>query len=184
MSFENAMIPKRLSRKTIYESPWVNLYLDKIQYSNGYVLEDMHHIHYDRAAVGIVVQNEKEEVLLIRSPRYHTQSLEWEIPAGRIDDGEEPIDATIRETMEETGYSVNEIKQVYRYNPSNGSSNQTFYIFKCKTLTDNQESEPDPLEVSEIKWVSKEEILRMLQHNEINCGFSLTGIMLVVFCGL
>ena len=178
------MIPKRLSRKVVYESPWVNLYLDKIEYSNGFILDDMHLVHFDREAVGIVVQNENDDVLLIKSPRYHTQSIEWEIPAGLIDEGEEPIAAAIRETREETGYPVYDVKHVYKFNPSNGSSNQVFYIFKCKTTLNSKNSEPDPLEVSDVKWVSKKEIFKMLQKNEINCGFSLVGLMLVLFCEL
>ena len=177
------MIPKRLSRKVIHESPWVSLFLDKIQYSNGHILDDMHLVHFDHEAVGIVVQNEKGDVLLIKSPRYHTQSVEWEIPAGQIDDGEDPVDAAKRETLEETGYSIDDVKLIYRFNPSNGISDQTFHICKCKTTIFCKESEPDPLEVSELKWVSKEEIRRMIQNNEINCGFSLVGLMLVLFCG-
>ena len=176
------MIPKRLARKVIYESDWVNLYLDKVQFENGHIIDDMHLVHFTHEAVAIVVQNEAGDVLLIKSNRYHTQSVEWEIPAGRIDDGEESVDAAIRETLEETGYSVENTKLVYKFNPTNGISNQVFYIYKATII--KKEGEPDPFEVSEIKWVSKSEILEMLRNNEINCGFSLVGLMSVLFCGL
>ena len=176
------MIPKRLARKVIYENEWVNLYLDKVQFANGHIIEDMHHVSFDHEAVGIVVLNEKNEVLLIKSHRYHTQSVEWEIPAGFIDTGEEPVDAAARETLEETGFSVETPKLVYRYNPTNGNSDQVFYIYKAHILS--KVGEPDPAEVSEIKWVSKDELHDMLRNNEINCGFSLVGLMTVLFCEL
>lgn len=45
--------------------------------------------------------NEKEEVLLIRSKRYTVMRLEWEIPAGRMEDGESKEEAARRECLEE-----------------------------------------------------------------------------------
>ena len=176
------MIPKRLARKIIYESKWVSLYLDKVQYATGDIIDDMHFVHYEAEAVAIVILNENDDVLLIKSNRYHTQSIEWEIPAGRIDAGEEPVDSAVREAWEETGYKVKDVEFVYKYNPTNGSSDQTFYIYKA--LAEKQEGEPDPLEVSGIKWVSKYMLLDMLRKNEINCGFSLVGLMAVLFFDL
>ena len=176
------MIPEKLSREIIYESEWVNLYADKVKFANGYVLDRHHVIHFDFEAVGIVIQNEKEEVLLIKANRYITQSEEWEIPAGRIDDGELAINAAIRESLEETGYEIVDPKLIYKYNPSNGSSDQVFLIYKA--TAGRKVGQFDINEVSETIWVSKEKVAEMLKRNEINCGFSLTGLMLVLFCGL
>ena len=176
------MIPKRLGRETVYESEWVSLYLDKVQFSENHIINKMHYIHYDKEAVGIVVLNEKNEVLLIKAHRYFTQSEEWEIPAGGIDKDESSFDAAIRETMEETGYSIKSPEYIYRFNPSNGSSNQVFHIYKA--YADVKVNDFDLNEVSEIKWVSKNEIFSMIKSNEINCGFSLIGLLLVLFCGL
>ena len=176
------MIPERLSREIIYENEWVNLYADKVKFHDGSVIDKYHVIHYDFEAVAIVIQNDNDEVLLIKANRYHTQSEEWEIPAGRVDEGELPIDAAIRETFEETGYSISKPEFVYRYNPTNGSSDQVFNIFKAFAI--KKEGHFDLNEVSETAWVSKEKISEMLKQNEINCGFSLTGLLLVLYFGL
>jgi len=176
------MIPEKLSREIIYESQWISLYADKVRFPDGYVLDKYHFAHFEYESVGIVIQNEKEEVLLIKSNRYISQAEEWEIPAGRVDKGEQPTEAAIRETMEETGYTITDPELVYRYNPSNGSSDQVFLIYKAKA--GKKTGQFDTNEVAEIKWVSKERITEMLKQNEIRCGFSLTGITLVLFCGL
>ena len=176
------MTPKRLERETVYESEWVSLYLDKVQITENHIIDKWHYIHFDSEAVGIIILNEKNEVLLIKANRYFTQSEEWEIPAGGIDKNESILDAAVWETIEETGYSVKSPEHIYRFNPSNGSTNQVFHI--CKAYADVKEKDFDLNEVSEIKWVSKDEIIQMIKHNEINCGFSLVGIMLVLFCGL
>jgi len=176
------MIPEKLSREIIYECEWVNLYADKVKFPDGNILDKYHFIHYDCEFVGVVVQNEKEEVLLIKANRYITQSEEWEIPAGRVDNGELAIDAAIRETLEETGYEITDPKFVYRNNPSNGSTDMVHLIFKA--TAGEKVGQFDINEVSEIIWVSKDKIAEMLEKNEINCGLSLIGLVLVLFCGL
>ena len=138
--------------------------------------------YFDFDSVGIVVLNDKDEVLLIKSNRYITQSEEWEIPAGRIDKDELPEKAAIREVLEETGYVISEPNLIYRYHPSIGSSDQVFLIYKAVAVRKKRQF--DTNEVIDTAWVSKEEIAKMLKQNEIRCGFSLTGLMLVLFCGL
>jgi len=179
---EESMIPEKLSREIIYESEWVSLYADKVRFSDGYILDKYHLVHFDFGSVGVVVQNDIGEVLLIKGNRYITQSEEWEIPAGRIDDGESALDAAVREVLEETGYEIINPELVYKYNPSNGSTDQVFLIYKA--IAGKNVGQFDINEVSETKWVSKDRITEMLKNNEINCGYSLTGLMLVLFCGL
>jgi len=176
------MIPKRLSREVIYENEWVNLYADEVEFENGHIIDRHHLIHFDYESVAIVIENEKDEVLLIKANRYTTQSEEWEIPAGGVDSGEPALKAAMRETLEETGYEISEPVLVYRYNPSNGISDQVFNVYKAVAL--KRVGDFDTNEVSEITWVSKDKVLEMIKRNEINCGHSLTGLALVLFCGL
>ena len=175
------MIPEKLSREVIYESEWISLYADKVKFQDGFILDKYHFAHFDNDSVGIVVLNDNNDVLLIKSNRYITQSEEWEIPAGRVEKGESLKDAAVRETLEETGYTISEPKLVYKYNPSIGSSDQVFTLFKAVAI--EKEEDFDKNEVAEIAWVSRKKITEMLMQNEIRCGFSLTGLILVLFCG-
>jgi len=176
------MIPKRLAREVIYESDWVKLYIDKVEYANKHIVDEYPFIHYEKKSVAIVVQNENDEVLLIKSNRYVTQSEEWEIPAGHLDAGETPINAATREVLEETGYTITKPLLIYEYNPSNGMSNQKIDIYKARAI--KKVGTFDSAEVADIQWVSKEKLVEMLHQNSINCGIALVGLMMVVFCGL
>jgi len=178
---DNTMIPKRLSRETIYENEWISLYADKVEYSDGHILDKYHFVHFDYESVAIVVQNEKEEVLLIKSNRYVTQSEEWEIPAGRVDNEELAVTAAVREVLEETGYTITAPKLIYKYNPLNGVSNKVIALYKAKAI--KKTGQFDTNEVSDVQWASKASVMKMLQQNEIRCGLSLTGLMLVLFGG-
>lgn len=121
-------LPERLDRKVIYESDYVCLYSDKVKLSNGYIIEKYHQIHYPHEAISIVVFNENDEALLIQSKRYTVVCLEWEIPAGRVEDGESKEEATRQECMEETGCTV--IKLLGCFKLCDLHSN-TLYIKLC-----------------------------------------------------
>ena len=96
-------MPERLERTTIYESEHVCLYTDKVRLASGCIIEKYHQIHYPKEAVAIVIFNEKNDILFIHNRRYTVGHLEWEIPAGKIEDGEEMEMAARREAKEETG---------------------------------------------------------------------------------
>jgi len=174
-------IPKRLARKTIYENKWVNLYADKVVYSNGAIVDEHHFVHFDRPSVGVLVTNENDEVLFIKSNRYITQSIEWEIPAGWIDEGETIFDTAKREVFEETGYTIENIQNLYSYNPSNGISDQEIIILKA--TSSSKIDKFDEQEVSEVRWFNRNEISELLNSNEIMCGITLTALLLDAFLG-
>ncbi|MDQ7798841.1 MAG: NUDIX hydrolase [Candidatus Edwardsbacteria bacterium] len=173
------MLPVRLSREIIYQSKWVNLYADKVRFLDGSIIEKYHVVSFDNGAVGVVVENDKDEILLIESYRYIPQSIGWEIPAGGMDDNESILDTAVREVHEETGYSIANCQHIYSYNPSNGSSDQVFHVVQAKAV--NCVGKFDTNEVKSIKWFSKIEIREMIHRREIVDGFSLTGL-LVYLC--
>ena len=172
------MFPKRLGRTVIYENPWVNLYVDKVIFPDGRLIEKHHYLHYDRQSVGIVIENDEDEILLIQSYRYVTNSIEWEIPAGRIEEGETPQEAGKREVLEETGYTVTEPSIIYTFNPANGMSDAVFNIVKCKAISSVDDF--DKNEVKGLKWLTITNIKEMISDNQIKCGPSLIGLLLTL----
>lgn len=132
-----AELPERLDRDVIYESDYVCLYADKVKLPNGSVIDKYHQIHYPHEAVSIVVFNEDGDILLIQSKRYTVMRLEWEIPAGRIENGETKEDAARRECMEETGCTVKDLKFLCTHNPSNGMSDCICHVFAAKVSTES-----------------------------------------------
>lgn len=89
-------------------------YSDKVKLSNGYIIEKYHQIHYPHEAISIVVFNENDEVLLIQSKRYIVMRLEWEVPAGSVEEGESKEEAVRRECLEETGCTVKDLQSSRR----------------------------------------------------------------------
>ena len=87
----------------IYESPWVGLALTTVEPPGAEPFEH-HVVRTPSPAAGCVVSDDERGVLLIRRHRFITDTWGWEIPAGRVDPGETPGEAAVRETLEETGW--------------------------------------------------------------------------------
>jgi ADP-ribose pyrophosphatase len=115
MNTEKADGPKRLARQIIYQNRWVNLYVDKVRFPNGHIIEQHHLVDFDTAAAIVLAENEKGELLFVRVCRYTTGRTDWELPAGGIEAGESPLDAALRETLEETGYQTSDHRLIYSY---------------------------------------------------------------------
>ena len=166
--------PERLSRKTIYQSSWVNLHLDTVKYPNGLVIENFHLLDFPHPSVAMVVENHLGDVVFVRISRYTTGLTEWEIPAGRIEIGETEIEAAAREVLEETGFTTESHQLIYSYYPMN--TNKLFHIVHCKAIEKVQDF--DKNEVSETQWFTKDEIKQMIKDKVISDGFTLTALLL------
>lgn len=169
------MLPKRLERNIVYESDWINLYTDKVQYPDGFIVDKYHVLHSCHDSICVIIENDNDEILLIKSYRYVLGREEWEVPAGRIEDGEDEVSTAKREAMEETGYEINDIQKVCTFNPNNGMSDLTIHLYRAKA--GSSISNFDKNEVKEIAWFSKDTIKQMLKNNELYCGVSLIALM-------
>ena len=107
-----------------------------------------------------------------------TARLEWEIPAGRVEEDETPEEAARRECMEETGCSLKDITFLCCQNPSNGMSDLKVHVFGARV-----EKETDTFDENEVrskKWVPREKVLEMLKANEIQCGVSMLALLYAI----
>jgi ADP-ribose pyrophosphatase len=166
----------RLSRRTIYTSPWVNLHVDRVQVPNGQIIECHHLVDFESEAVASIMVNAEGKVALINQYRYCVDKNSWELPAGGIEPGETIPEAASREILEETGFTCSKPELIYTYNPLNGISNAVFHILCCQAL--DKQGEPDLTEVDSVGWFSPDEIGRMIQDQIISCGYTLTSLLL------
>jgi ADP-ribose pyrophosphatase len=170
------MKPRRLSRTVVYENPWVNLYVDRVQLPGGRIVERHHLLDFEKEAVAVLVENAQGQILLVHVYRYTTDTIEWEIPAGVLENGESVLEAARREVWEESGHETVDHKQIYTYYPMNGIANKVFHIVHCQAA--DKTGDFDRNEVKELKWVSREEIQAMVRDKQMRDGFSLTALLL------
>lgn len=170
------MKPERLKRTAVYESPWINLYLDTVRFPNGRVIENYHLLDFPTGAVTAIMENGAGQVAFVQVPRYTTGKSEWELPAGGVDLGESILAAAEREALEETGYASSDHQLIYSYYPMNGSANKVFHVIVCRAGALCGHFDKD--EVSAVRWFDQAEIEKMIAERTITDGFSLTALLL------
>ncbi len=171
------MRPEQLERETIYQSKWVNLYVDKVRFPGGRIIENHHLLDFEYPSVTVVIEDENEQYLLVRIWRYTTGENNWELPSGGVDSGETVIEAAQREVREETGYICKDFEQIYAYSPMNGIANKQFSIVVCRAV--EQVGEFDADEISDTKWFSWGEIQELINARKLVDGSTLTALLLL-----
>ncbi|GAA3233615.1 hypothetical protein GCM10020216_054030 [Nonomuraea helvata] len=90
------------SEEPLYADRWLDVRVADVELPDGRHLD--HRLIRTAPGAGAAVIDEQNRVLLIWRHRFITDTWGWEIPIGKIDDGEEPIAAAAREVEEETGW--------------------------------------------------------------------------------
>lgn len=133
-------------------------------------------IRHPGSAVMMAV-DDGNHVLLVRQYRLPAADFLWELPAGRLDPGEEPRDAAIRELKEETGYAAAEWIEMASYFPSPGFLQERMTLFLARNLTEGEQKPMDDERI-ETRWFEAEELDRMIRNREIRDGKTISGFLL------
>jgi len=168
--------PERLTRETIYACPWFTLYGDRVRFPGGRIAERYHVFDMAHEAAGAVIEDDSGRVLLVRSYRYPIDAVQWEVPAGSLEDGESPEEAALREAREESGHECAEPQLLYSYRPLCGLTTSTFHIVRARAT--GAVGEYDESEVAGWRWFTRAEVEALLAAGELCDGFSLVALLL------
>jgi ADP-ribose pyrophosphatase len=115
-------------------------------------------------------------ILLERQYRHAAQAMMWELPAGRIDDGETAITAAKRELLEETGYSARQWKRILHFFASPGFLDETMTIYLARGLKAG-EAQPEADEKIAVRFFSLAEAKAMALNGRIRDAKTICGIL-------
>lgn len=110
--------------------------------------------------------DDKDRVMLVRQYRLPANQFLWELPAGKIDEGETALQAAKRELIEETGLRAKKWKKLASFFPSPGYIEEKMTIYLATGLTEG-ESQPMEDERIETRWFTKKELRKQIASNEI-----------------
>ena len=118
--------------------------------------------------------DEKGRVLLVRQYRLPAKSFMWELPAGRVDAGENVLQAAKRELREETGFKAKEWTKLASFYVSPGFLAEKMTIFLAEDLKEG-EQEPMEDERIEIRWFTGQEVGEWIRTGKIQDAKTMIG---------
>lgn len=164
----------RRSRAVAYENAWITVLHDDVARPDGspgiYGV-----VHFANLAVGAVVLDDDDRVLLVGQHRYTLDSYSWEIPEGGVPAGESAPDGARRELREETGVEAEGWREIARLHLSNSISDEAGILFTAHA-TSHGVASPEPTEDLAIRWLPFDEALAMTMDGRITDAMTIIGL--------
>ena len=161
--------PGQVSTRRAYNGRVISLDLDTVRFPDG-SLGEMEMVRHPGASAIVPFLSDPAgpdpQLLLIRQYRYAAGGYLWEIPAGRLDSGEDPHDCAVRELREETGCSAERVEHLYTMFTTPGFTDETIHVFRATGLT-RGETAHEHDEFMEVVPMGLSEALERIRTGEI-----------------
>jgi ADP-ribose pyrophosphatase len=118
-----------------------------------------------------------DSVLLVRQYRLQINTLSWEIPGGRVDPGESPVQAATRECFEESGVKCLNLRPLVFYHPGLDANYNPSHLFWTSEF-DGSDGLPDsPDEVVALEWVPLKRCNELIASGELADAFTMIALL-------
>jgi ADP-ribose pyrophosphatase len=167
-----------LSSREVYHGPAFRVTADDVLEPSGvHTRRDI--VHHSGSVVILAVEEEDDcepRVLLERQYRYAARQMLWELPAGRIDKGENDLHAAKRELLEETGYTAARWRHILTFYASPGFLAEAMNLYLARGLRAGP-AQPEPDEIIQVRMMPLSAAIRMVMRGTIKDGKTISGIL-------
>lgn len=165
---------KLISSEERYRTPIFWITEDRAVDPDGFEIHRS--IVQHRGSAVMLAVDERRRILLVRQYRLPARQSLWELPAGRLDEGETALQAAKRELEEETGYRAKTWKKLIAFYPSPGYVAEKMTIFLATGLS---QGEATPMEDERIgiRWFSQRELAAAIAGGRIVDGKTIIGFL-------
>lgn len=172
MEFEE----KTLENSVIYNGRILELDKDKVLLPDG--KESIREIV--RHSGGSAILCEKDgKVLMVKQFRYAYKEDIWEIPAGKVNRGEEPINTAFRELQEECGIKAQKMELLFSVYPSPGYTDEVIRIYRATELSECK-TELDEDEFLTAEWIEIPRLREMMKKGEIKDAKTIIALQTIL----
>lgn len=168
-----AFYEKQVSLNTMYKGRIVTVRDDDVELQNGE--HARREVVEHPGGVAIVPVNKDGDVLMVRQYRYPMEEELLEIPAGKLEYGEDPFDCAVRELSEETGCTAGKMVFLGPIYPSPGFSKEILYIYLATEL-ESGEAHPDENEFLSVETIPMDALVDKIMSSEIKDAKTIIGI--------
>jgi ADP-ribose pyrophosphatase len=168
-----------MDSRRVYTGRVISLDVDTVRFPDGSVGEMEMVRHPGASAVVPFISDPAgadPQVLLIRQYRYAAEGYLYEIPAGRLNAGEDPRDCALRELKEETGCSAERMEQLFTMYTTPGFTDEKIHLFMATGLTTG-ETKHEADEFLELQPMLLSQALQMVETGEIQDAKTALGLL-------
>jgi ADP-ribose pyrophosphatase len=171
--------PGRIKSGRVYRGKIISLDVDTVRFPDGSVGELEMIRHPGASAIVPFLSDpggKNPQVLLIRQYRYAANGYLYEIPAGRLDSGEDPRDCAVRELKEETGCTAEQFDHLVTFYTTPGFTDEKIHLFMATGLISG-ETKHEADEFLDLQPMLLSRALEMVEAGEIQDAKSALGLM-------
>ncbi len=169
---------KLIKRNTLYEGRVFTVIVDEVEYPSGN--RSIREVAEHAGGSVVFAVNDKTEVIMIRQHRYPMDKFLWELPAGKLNPGEDSLECAKRELGEETGYRAEQWTRLTAIYTSPGFCSELLHLYLARGIS--QRAEGRALEEGELtmtmELIPLHEAVAMIDRGEIVDAKSICGILL------
>jgi ADP-ribose pyrophosphatase len=173
--------PGRVESHRAYSGKVISLDVDKVRFPDG-SLGELEMIRHPGASAVVPFLSdptgEDPQVLLIRQYRYAAEGYLYEIPAGRLNVGENPRECALRELKEETGCSAAKVEQLLTMYTTPGFTDEKIHLFMATGL-ESGETKHEADEFLELQPMLLSRALQLVEAGEIQDSKTALGLLFV-----
>jgi ADP-ribose pyrophosphatase len=178
-SSKNSPNVEVVSSTLSYEGPLFRVFTDKIIENGRELTRDV--IRHNGSVVILAVDDAKNKrdpmIVMERQYRHAAKEVLLEVPAGKMEEGEDALAAAKRELLEETGFKAKRWRKMIRYFASPGFLGEFMQVFLAEGLTLG-DAQPEYDEQIEIEMIPLSRLLKMIDAGRIHDGKTLISVML------
>lgn len=166
--------------RAVYTSPWLDVRLADVELPDGRRFD--HHLVRVRPAAGALCVDGLNRVLLIWRHRFIPDVWGWELPGGRVEQGEELAEAAAREVLEETGWKPGPLTHLLDVRTSPGFTDGVHHIFRAEGAV-HIGPPADEIEAERVEWVPLETAPQLIARGEVNSASTMAGLLYLMATG-
>ena len=164
---------KQIKENLIYNGKIIKLYCDDVKCQNGN-LTKREYVHHNGGAAILAVKDDK--ILLIKQFRYPYHKDIYEIPAGKIELGEDPYTTALRELEEECAYKASSLKELGKIYPTCGYSDEIIYLYLATDFIETKTNFDQDEDITS-NWYTLDEALNMIDNGTILDAKTIVAIL-------
>ncbi len=158
------LFEKKLTSKQIFDGVVVKLFVDEVELPDG--SKSIREIVRHPGAVCVIPVDENQNVIMIKQFRYPFEQVLYEIPAGKLEAGEDPYEAALRELEEETGVNASKVEFMGTMYTTVAILDEKIHMYLATGIT-YKNAHPDEGEFLEVEKIPLSSLVEMVMDGKI-----------------